>query len=93
MHGIHYITFGVKSLEYALNILSSTIWKIFQNIFGLHAYSRDLHQKLCNISQAYSRKFSRLWNFEYPMHIPEILHKKLCDVSQAYSGNLPNCEI
>ena len=27
--GIHYITFGVKSLEYAWDIQNPTIWKIF----------------------------------------------------------------
>ena len=37
--------------------------------------------------QAYARNISWLWDFEYPMHIPEILHQKLYNVSQAYSGN------
>ena len=31
-----YITFGVKLLEYAWDIQSSTIWKIVQNMLGIH---------------------------------------------------------
>ena len=49
-----------------------------------------LHNFKCKISGiciGHSRKISRLWNFEYSMHIPEILHQKLCNVSQAYSRN------
>ena len=33
---IHYITFGVKSLEYAWNIQSFTIWEIVQNMLGIY---------------------------------------------------------
>ena len=33
---IHYITFGVKSLEHAWDIQSSTIWEIVKNMLGIH---------------------------------------------------------
>ena len=33
---VHYITFDVKSLEYALDIQSSTIWEIVQNMLEIH---------------------------------------------------------
>ena len=36
MLGIHYITFGVKSLEYAWDIQSVTIWEIVQNMLGTY---------------------------------------------------------
>ena len=50
MFGIHYITFGVKSLEYALDIQSSTIWKILQNILGVRATLE--HCGGCTVTQA-----------------------------------------
>ena len=51
-------------------------WKNFQivELRMSNAYSRDFNQKLYNVYQVYSRKISKLWNFEYPMHIPEILY-------------------
>ena len=74
MLGIHYITFGVTSQEYALDIPSSTIWEIFQNMLGIHyitfsvkslEYALDIQS-----SNAYSRDFtysrnSKLWNIKY----------------------------
>ena len=71
MLGIHYITFGVKSLEYAWDI------QMFYNLGNCPGYAWDtLHNFQGKISGilGYS-KFYNLEDFlECPMHIPEILH-------------------
>ena len=57
MLGIHYITFGVKSLEYALDIQSSTIWKIVQNMLGIHYMTFSVK----SLEYAWDIQNSKIW--------------------------------
>ena len=62
---LRYITFGVKSLGYSK----------FHNLENFQEYYITFSVKsLEYVCIGHSRKVSRLWDFEYPMHIPEILH-------------------
>ena len=92
MLGIHYITFCVKSLEYAWDILHNSwcksleyacnpkiFWKIFQivELRMSNAYCRD-----------FTPKFSRLWNFVRYQSLMDL--QQLCPAPSSSATPFPS---